>query len=197
MSKQNAKKQLPRDEKLQMFGWILTDSVFDLSVPCEVFRDYYSHFSEQPTSPMFEGVVRMCRFSIVIAICKLYDALEKYNQLLIDAPSELQQRVRNFKKYVLLKDYRTLRSKFVAHNFDAYETHTYDDGQRIAEGIFGVTAGEALKYFEWIKPWKGERVCPDRDHPSYLASDVKEYVRSLVVLVPRVLIKPRSDDVAQ
>lgn len=188
MSKRNVKKQLSHEEKLQMFGWILADSVYDLSVPPEIYRDYFAHFSKQAPNPMFEGVVRMCRFSVVIAICKLYDALEKYNQLLMEAPAELKERVGSFKKYVLQKDYRTLRSKFVAHNFDAYETHTYNDGQRIAEGIFGITAGEALTYFEWIKPSKGN-ANPERDHPSYVASDVKEYIRGLVELVPRVLVQ--------
>lgn len=185
MSKRNSKKALSNDEKLQMFGWILTDSVYDLSVPAEIYRDYYKAFDNKPPQPIFEGVVRLCRFSTVIAVCKFYDALEKYNHLLIDAPVDLKDKVKAFKRYVLDKDYRTLRSKFVAHNFDAYESHSYADGHRIAEAIFGITGGDMLAYFEWIKP-SADNVGPDRYHPSYLASDLKEYIRSLVVLVPRV-----------
>lgn len=185
MSKRNAKKELSKEEKLQMFGWILTDSVYDLSVPPEVYRDYFAHFSKTAPDLIFEGVLRMCRFSTVIAICKLYDALIKYNQLLIDAPDELKQRVDSFKKYVLAKDYRTLRSKFIAHNFDAYESHSYEMGHSIAENIFGITAGDALSYFNWIKPpTLAEN--SDRYHPSYIASDSKEYIRTLAILVPRV-----------
>ena len=193
MSKGNLKKKLSLDDQLQMFGWILTDSVYDLSVPPEIFRDYFSHFSKvenfSKNGPdmMFEGVVRVCRFSTVMAICKLYDGLTKYSSLMGNAPEELRGRIKKFRKYVIEKDYRTLRSKFVAHNFDAYESYSYQSGQSIGENIFGSSVGDLLAYFEWIKP-KPDQVSPDRYHPAYIASDTKEYIRTLTTLKPRVVI---------
>lgn len=170
-----------------MFGWILTDSIYDLSTPAEIFRDYCAHFSDKQPNPLFEGVVRMCRQSVIIGMCKLSDALKSYGDLLQDSPEELRERVSNLQKHINQKDYKFLRSKFIAHNFDAYEKYTYQDGQKVAESIFGNSVGELLEYFSWIKP-ASDADLDGRYFPSYIASDAKEYVRTLVDLKPRVLL---------
>jgi hypothetical protein len=54
-------------EELQHFGWLLIDLIYDLSVPAVVFRDYLQHDSIPKDGQMFQGVSRMCKFSVIIA----------------------------------------------------------------------------------------------------------------------------------
>ncbi|WP_288082159.1 hypothetical protein [Pseudomonas sp.] len=193
MAKHNAKTCLSEQQRLEMFGWILADSVYDLSIPAEVFRGYCAHSSENPPNKMLEGVVRMCRQSTVIGICKLYDAFRSYGDLLQNSPEELRERISKFLKHVEQKNYKFLRSKFIAHNFDAYEKYTYQDGQDAAESIFGSSVGELLEYLAWVKPANGSGY-EGRYFPAFIASDAKEYVRGLVDLKPRVSMRNAEKD---
>lgn len=188
MSRAKKKKELSETEKLQALGWLLSDSIYDLCVPAEIFTDYLHHYENRPPNEMLEGVVRMCRFSIVMAMCKLEEALKDYGKTYKDAPVELLGRIKRLRKHIQEKDYRTLRSKFVAHTFDSFGTHTYEDGQHIAEGIYGNTLGDLKVYFDWIKPPK-DLVELQIESPVWIAYDLKEYVRTRVSLPPRISLR--------
>ncbi len=190
LSRGKMKTKLSESESQQELGWLLTDSIYDLCAPVEVFRNYLKVYESADSNTdnsqhMFDAVVRLCRHSVVMAICKLEDALVHHGRAYKDAPEEIMRRVKSFRKHFEDKKYRTLRSKFIAHNFDSYETHTYQDGERIASGIYGSTISDLKSYFDWIKPPED---CLElrEESPAWIACDLKKHIQSRIDLIPRV-----------
>gem|GEM_PF-4811691 len=114
-------------EKLQHFGWLLIDLIYDLSVPAVIFRDYLQHDSVPKDGHMFQGVSRMCKFSVIIALCKLHDALRDHGQAVSTFPTELRAEVKNFRRFVAEKTYSPFAaslSRITSTTFPAIHTKT-------------------------------------------------------------------------
>ena len=173
-------------EKLQHFGWLLVDLIFDLSVPAVVYRDYLQHDSIPKDGPMFQGVSRMCKFSVILALCKLHDALGDHGRAVSAFPAELRAEVKNFRRFVADKSLFTIRSKFAAHNFDAFSTYTYADGDRLFSNLLGSTLGENIAFFEFINPSDHRNA---KGTVSHFVTALKDHVTTLVSLPPRIQAK--------
>jgi len=165
--------------------WLLVDLIFDLVMPSKVFRDYAAQPDFDPRTPGFRGVLRMCRNSTIIALCKLDDVLKDYGILFRDVPDDLAEQKKMYRKYILDKKVFTYRSKFVAHNFDAFDTHSYAIGNEIANGIFGETFGTNEAFFEWVSPQD-----PDPSfkgyHPAFIATRLRDHLLAKSRPAPRI-----------
>ena len=174
---------MTEEEKLQHFGWLLVDLVIDLSVAAVVFRDYLQHEAIPKDGPMFHGVSRMCKFSVIIALCKLHDALRDNGLAVSTFPEDLKAEIKSFRRYAAENSLFTLRSKFAAHNFDDFDNYTYDDGDRLFSKLVGSTLSENTAFFEFINP-------TDHKNPvgtmSHFVTALKDHVKTLVDLPPRV-----------
>lgn len=175
---------MTEEERLQHFGWLLVDLIGDLSVAAVVYRDYLQHEAIPKDGPMFQGVSRMCKFSVIIALCKLHDALRDNGRAITTFPEALRERVKWFRRYVAEKKLFTLRSKFAAHNFDDFDNYTYDDGDRLFSDLVGSTLGENIIFFEFINPTDHEKSVGTMSH---FVTELKNHVKSLVDLPPRIL----------
>lgn len=171
------------EEKLQHFGWLLVDLVFDLSVAAVVFRDYLHHDAIPKDGPMFHGVSRMCKFSVIIALCKLHDALRDNGRAISKFPDELKAEIKAFRRYAAEKSLFTLRSKFAAHNFDDFGSYTYDDGDRLFSNLVGSTISENSAFFEFINPADHKN---SNGTMSHFVTALKDHVKTLVELPPRI-----------
>ncbi|MGL6090626.1 MAG: hypothetical protein ACRC07_11345 [Pseudomonas paracarnis] len=170
-------------ERLQHFGWLLVDLIGDLSVAPVVYRDYLHHEAIPKDGPMFQGVSRMCKFSVIIALCKLHDALRDNGLAIKTFPEELRERVKWFRRYVKEKKLFTLRSKFAAHDFDDFDNYTYDDGNQMFSELVGSTLGENIAFFEFINPADHRNSTGTMSH---FVTALKDHVKTLVDLRPRV-----------
>ncbi|MDX9668049.1 hypothetical protein QMK50_24170 [Pseudomonas sp. P5_152] len=174
---------MTEEEKLQHFGWLLVDLIYDLSVAAVVFRDYLSHEAIPKNGLMFQGVARMCKFSVIIALCKLHDALRDNGRAISKFPDELKAEIKAFRRYAAEKSLFTIRSKFAAHNFDDFGNYTYDDGNRLFNNLVGSTLGENTAFFEFINPADHKNSVGTMSH---FVTDLRDYVKTLVELPPRV-----------
>lgn len=170
-------------EKLQHFGWLLVDLIFDLSVPAVVYRDYLQHDSIPKDGAMFQGVSRMCKFSVIIALCKLHDALKDHGRAVSAFPDDLKAEVKTFRRFVAEKNLFTIRSKFAAHNFDDFSNYTYEDGDRLFSNLLGSTLGENIAFFEFISPSDHRNA---QGTISHFVSALRDHVKTLVSLPPRI-----------
>ena len=174
---------MTQEERLQHFGWLLVDLIFDLSVASVVYRDYLQHKAIPKDGPMFHGVSRMCKFSVIIALCKLHDALRDNGRVITTFPEELREQIKSFRRYAAEKKLFTLRSKFAAHNFDDFDNFTYDDGDRMFSELFGSTLAENTAFFEFINPADHKKTSGTMSH---FVTALKDHVKTLVDLPPRV-----------
>ncbi|OPB16744.1 hypothetical protein BFW91_01275 [Pseudomonas fluorescens] len=174
---------MTKEEKLQHFGWLLVDLIVDLSVAAVVYRDYLQHEAIPKNGPMFHGVSRMCKFSVIIALCKLHDALNDNGLAISSFPDELRAEIKTFRRYVAEKSLFTIRSKFAAHNFDDFDNYTYDDGNRMFTELVGSTLGENTAFFEFINPADHKNSVGTMSH---FVTALKDHVKTLVDLPPRV-----------
>lgn len=165
--------------------WLLVDLIFDLVTPAKVLRDYLEQPDFDPESNLIRAVLRMTKMSTVIALCKLDDVLKDYGKSFVDVPSDLLDQKKRFRAYILEKKVFTYRSKFVAHNFDAFDTHSYEIGNEIAIGIFGETFGSHLEFFEWVSPPNSGPTF-EGYHPSFLATRLRDHLLQKNRPKPRV-----------
>ena len=165
--------------------WLLVDLIFDLVTPAKVFRDYIEQPDFDPEGQLIRAVLRMSKMSTIIALCKLDDVLKDYGKSFTDIPDDLKLQRKLFRAYVLEKKIFTYRSKFVAHNFDAFDTHSYEVGNEIANGIFGETFGTNIEFFNWVSPpLPGPTF--EAYHPAFLATRLRDHLLQKKRPAPRV-----------
>lgn len=180
-----ANKHETNEQRLEHLAWLLNDLVYDLVTPPKVLRDYLSQPECDPRSGAFLGIIRMCKSSAILAMTKLYDITNSYGKEIKDFPEDILGQVRTYKAYVQAKNLVRFRSKFVAHNFDAFADSSYAEGNTIANGIFGETLREHLNFFEWVSPADPEEIFI-KYHVSYLVTRMRDHVISQVTPKPRL-----------
>lgn len=180
-----ANKNETKEQRLEHLAWLLNDLVYDLVTPPKVLRDYLSQPDCDPRSGAFLGIIRMCKSSAILAMTKLYDITNAYGREIKEFPDDILDQVRTYKSYVQTKKLVRFRSKFVAHNFDAFVDSSYAEGNTIANDIFGETLGEHLNFFEWVSPADPEDTFV-KYHISYLVTRMRNHVISKVTPKPRI-----------
>jgi hypothetical protein len=101
-------------------------------------------------------------------------------------PPELRAEIKSFRRFVAEKNVFTIRSKFVAHNFDAFSSYTYEDGDRLLSNLLGSTLGENITFFEFINPSDHRNA---QGTVSHFVTALRDHVKTLVSLPPRIVKK--------
>jgi len=173
---------MDRNEHL---GWLLNDLIYDLVTPSKVVRDYLTGSDVDPRSGLFFGILRMSKISAILSLTKLHDVLKDYGREIRDYPESIRSQVKLFRKFAEEKDLVRIRNKFIAHNFDDFESSSYAEGDKLLTALFGDTLAEHLVFFEWIHPESPETTF-EKYHPSYLVTRMRDHAKTLVDMKPRV-----------
>lgn len=173
---------MDRNEHL---GWLLNDLIYDLVSPSKVLRDYLTQSNVKPESDLFLAIARMTKSSAILAMTKLRDVLKDYGNEIRAYPEDIKQQVKMFRKFADDKQLVRLRNKFIAHNFDDFESSSYAEGEKLMDALFGKTLAQHLVFFEWIHPEHPDPTF-EKYHLSYLVTRMRDHAKTVVKMTPRV-----------
>jgi hypothetical protein len=173
---------MDRNEHL---GWLLNDLIYDLVTPSRVVRDYLTGADVDPRTGLAFGVLRMSKIAAILSLTKLHDVLKDYGKEIREYPESIRAQVKMFRAFADDKELVRIRNKFVAHNFDDFESSSYAEGNRLLTAMFGETLADHLEFFEWIHPENSDETY-EQYHPSHLVTRMRDHAKTLVDMKPRL-----------
>ena len=141
-------------ERIKHFKWVLTDLIYDLTVPTEVFRVYVHKESFSPDNLIHAGVLRMTSNALIINLAKLWEVIRHYGCEINSFPEKIKQGCNLVKREIEDKKIYQFRSKYAAHIIDK-DTNTplsLSEGKRRYEAIVGTTIGDMNDFCNWVCP---------------------------------------------
>ncbi|WP_439502928.1 hypothetical protein [Methylophaga sp.] len=167
--------------RIEHLKWVLVDLIVDLATTSKLFREIKSREGFDPFSNQYHlGLCRLCNSSAIIALSRLWEALDGYNKEIKDFPAELFQRARSIKQEIEKKKVYQFRSKYTAHLFDkdTKEPLNLEEGYRRLTEIVGNDMVELEEFYEWLCPENiDEAPC---DSVAAVVTDLRDYCSELI-----------------
>jgi hypothetical protein len=144
------------NKRLIHLKWVLVDQIVDLTTATCAIRDHVAimNTAAAPSSNWSVCYFRMCSTSLLIALAKLWEALNHYGKEINDFPDEIRSACIALKKEIENRKIYQFRSKYAAHiiDKDTHEPISLAEGDKRYKEIVGEDVRDLLNFCDWIYP---------------------------------------------